>query len=373
MASKRVFLNYNSENLAQVERLGKDLEMRGLEVYLDKREIRPGETDVAHRLAKAIRDIDTFIACVGWAGISETWQKREQGIAIGLAVRDERRRTILVYLPGATVDYYDPATLALCPSSFIHFDDHNGTEQYWLNELVKAIMGEPESELAAAGVAPADANNPYPGLKSFDLEKRQWFFGRECQTNRLVERIRFAIVRDDGLRLLMLVGASGSGKSSLAKAGLFAALQNGAIEGAQGWKYAILRPGSDPVQKLADEAGPALGLDEGKQHAFADALRDPSANECVLHDMAAGKGKLILLVDQFEEIFTVCEDKNARRIFVDNLLYAANATRHTDGGPVIAVLTLRNDFTNRLAAFPGMLALLDRCQESVGPMSSDEL
>src|SRR5262249_34174688 len=100
------------------------------------------------------------------------------------------------------------------------------------------------------GQAPLEGRCPYRGLEAFDVEHAPAFFGREALTEWLVDAIR---PRPDGRehRLLAILGASGSGKSSLAPAGLIAALRRGAREGSAPWPSAILKPGRDPVEGLA--------------------------------------------------------------------------------------------------------------------------
>ena len=378
--AKRVFVNYNSEDATLAECLADMLEQQGIDVHLDIWEMLPGQPRVPSELAKAILNSDVFIACIGPAGISPTWQAWEQAIAAYLAA-EFRYPLILVYLPGASIDKRNPDTLALHAGTFIHFREGIGTEPKSLRALIRAITDE-EPENLALDSAPGDApSNPYRGLRHFDVGDRRWFFGRERSKNRLVERLFIAIERRNNMRLLMLVGASGSGKSSLARAGLLASLQGGdsAIDGSENWKYAILRPGANPLQALADAvySPRALGASLQDKLAFLDRLDKGVAgeekSERILHCAAPSDGRLVLLVDQFEEVFTLCADAGRRRVFVENLLYAANATQQTTDGPVIVILTLRNDFTHRLAEFPGMPDMLGICQEPVRPMSGSEL
>src|ERR1039458_10898057 len=88
-------------------------------------------------------------------------------------------------------------------------------------------------------------SNPFPGLRPFEPEEDHLFFGREKQIDELLRRLR-------GTRFLPVVGASGSGKSSLVRCGLIPALQGGSMAGAgSGWRTAVLRPGEDPIGHLA--------------------------------------------------------------------------------------------------------------------------
>ncbi|MDR0716565.1 MAG: toll/interleukin-1 receptor domain-containing protein [Azoarcus sp.] len=379
----RVFINYSGPDLEQVKRLAKILERQGIELFLDRENIPADQPEVLAKLAGEIRDADVFLACVGPAGITEsTWHSWEQSIAARLNAKTDGLRTIPVFLPGAEIDETDPRILAMGVDSRIHFKDTIATDKQNLFALIKAITGqEPEKLVEMENDPPGGLRNPYRGLKYFDVADTQWFYGRERLTDRLIERVQTVIDQRGGIRLLVLVGASGSGKSSLARAGLLAALRAEAIAGSQNWRYAILRPGANPVQALIDIIPDALNLGNQDKSFFAKELRADAPPATVLHDAVRGGEKLVLLVDQFEEVFTLCADEKTQRVFIENLLYAANANQQTTDGSVIAVLTLRNDFTHLLAGFPvqGMRpapdipAMIDSCQITIAPMSADEL
>src|SRR5258705_2694040 len=90
-----------------------------------------------------------------------------------------------------------------------------------------------------------ELNNPFPGLRPFETEEYGLFFGREGKSDALIERLQRS-------HFLAVVGTSGSGKSSLVRAGLLPALRGGMMAGAgSGWRIAILRPGNDPIGNLA--------------------------------------------------------------------------------------------------------------------------
>src|SRR5262249_14038859 len=99
------------------------------------------------------------------------------------------------------------------------------------------------------GVAVVKGESPYRGLDVFDVAHADLFFGREKLTRDLVEMLGAAI-RGPGPRLLAVVGPSGSGKSSLVRAGLVAALDKGALEGSETWRRVIFKPGPDPFETL---------------------------------------------------------------------------------------------------------------------------
>lgn len=235
-------------------------------------------------------------------------------------------------------------------------------------------VGYPESE------APAPGEAPYKGLQYFDVSDAGLFFGRETLIAGLVNRLHNIIIKDE-LRFLAVVGASGSGKSSLARAGLAASLANGEKledgttppQGAAEWPQHIITPGNQPIESLAA----SLTRSSESVTATATLIDDLNSDERSLHLYArkllsqdGAKGDhLFLLVDQFEELFTQCGDVEDCEKFLKNLLYAAGVK----GGPVIVVLTLRADFYAHCARYEALRDALARQQEYIGAMNTDEL
>jgi WD40 repeat protein/DNA-binding SARP family transcriptional activator len=210
---------------------------------------------------------------------------------------------------------------------------------------------------------PLPGEPPYKGLAFFDVADAGLFFGREKLAARLAEHLRKHT-------LLAVVGASGSGKSSLLRAGLAPAFRQRAASG-EGWLVTVLTPTDHPLRALAAAVGeggaagaPALreALAENP-HCLSDSLKKQVAGRA-----AAG---VLLIVDQFEELFTLCRDEAERKAFIDHLLVAAAP----DGaiGPIRVVIGLRADFYAHCADYPRLAHLLARNQEYVTPMSPEEL
>ncbi len=238
-----------------------------------------------------------------------------------------------------------------------------------LQRLERAILAHdpsldwrpPSRTPAAAPPAPGDP--PYRGLEYFDVDDAARFFGREHLTGRLIEHVR-------ATRLLAVVGASGSGKSSLVRAGLVASTNRG---GSDLGRPLVMTQTANPVEALAS-AFTAARHTLGSTAALADQLRnDPRA----LHLLArrlAGRGRrssgnqILLVVDQFEELFTLCRDERERGAFVENLMTAVAM-----GGPISIVIALRADFYAHLAAYDDLRSAVAEEQEYIGPMTADEL
>ncbi|MFQ5578776.1 MAG: hypothetical protein ACE5G8_17500, partial [Anaerolineae bacterium] len=177
-------------------------------------------------------------------------------------------------------------------------------------------------------------------------------------------------------QFLAVVGASGSGKSSLVRAGLIPALQQGTVPGSDRWAIHVFKPGSHPLKELAAQLSLAAQT-HGAPPADRDSwLADLRANGHALHRIARQlcpgdppARRLLLVVDQFEELFTLCRNHDDRRQFIENLLFACSA----GDGRVIVLLTLRADFYHRCAAHRGLAAKLAARQILLEFMNRAEL
>lgn len=200
---------------------------------------------------------------------------------------------------------------------------------------------------AATPEAPAAQGLPYVGLAPFRTEDAALFFGRE----RLVEDLFDALTRH---RVVALVGASGAGKSSLLHAGLLPRLH----ADVPAREVTVLTPGPHPLDRarraLAARAEP--GTDPG-----TDPAKDPAAD--------SGTAERVLVVDQFEEVFTVCADPDERSRFVAELVGAARRP----GSGCRVVLGVRADFYAHCTRHPELVGVLREAQVVVGPMSAAEL
>ena len=192
--------------------------------------------------------------------------------------------------------------------------------------------------------------SPYRGLSAFQLDEAQLFFGREALTGTLWQRFEALHEGPDATRLLSIVGPSGSGKSSVARAGLLAALVQSPIPGPQPMRFAIVKPGERPIESLARALVPLLPADSSvlpakRQVAIEDLLRDDKVRGEGLRRFAAdlpdiAASPLVVFVDQCEEIYTLCQDAAERGRFVELLLQAAQSRSVR----VSVILTLRSDF-----------------------------
>lgn len=371
----QVFLSHNSADKPFVEAIAVSLERAQLRPWLDKWHLTPGEA-WQPAIERALRDCRCCVVFVGPSGLG-AWQHEEMRTAINRRVTTTRAgepfRVIPVLLPGAVRGYRSDLPEFLTAATWVEFRSNDDAAA--LRTLERAIRGlPPRAERPRANV-----ECPYRGLEAFDLPDADLFFGREAVTDWLLSMLRGTQSTSGPRRFVALVGASGSGKSSVARAGVLAALKRGAIDGSQDWPVTICRPGARPLENLAGAlqatAGISLGqgLDSDLLRALIEALY---AHADTLHLTAhssrfhsAPTGRHVILVDQFEEVFTECQDERQRKAFIDNLLYAGRVP----GGRKIVLVTMRADFYEACAAHDELRSAISEHQFLLGPLNADEL
>ncbi len=247
---------------------------------------------------------------------------------------------------------------------------------------------------AAAPAGPAWPGGPYPGLVPFEERDARLFFGRDELADQLVRRLA---ERLDGPGMLLVAGESGSGKSSLLRAGLLPRLAAGALgPGSQRWPRRVIRPAASPLRELAMALAEMAGADPVSVYR---SLRAAPGESPMLAGQAArtaagrgadpgpgGRGgaaasappRLVLVVDQFEELFTAGADGDAGAAEREAFVTALHAAATIPAGPrrvpaALVVAAVRADYLGRLIAYPPLKAALDAGLFTVGPMSEAEL
>lgn len=210
-----------------------------------------------------------------------------------------------------------------------------------------------------------EPENPYKGLHAFHEVDALDFFGREETTQKLINHMKS---KDPLYRFLVVIGPSGSGKSSLVRAGLIPALWRNALPGSEKWYIINLIPGVHPVDKLEAAliriaTSPANNLREQLQHDDRGLLR---AADIVLPD---DNTELVIVIDQFEEVFTLVQDESERQHFLDLIRTAVSDTRSR----VRIILTLRADYYDRPLHYPEFGELIHNRMETVFPLNAKGL
>ena len=215
-----------------------------------------------------------------------------------------------------------------------------------LQQLERAILEHDASldgtQNAAAARGLSLGVCPFKGLAFFDRADAEYFCGRERLASDLLARLVES-------PLAGILGSSGVGKSSLLRAGVLPALSAGSLPGSERWRQVLLRPGTHPDAELGRAlAGDRLGQVVGR--------------------LAPGE-RIVIAVDQLEELFTLCEQEDERAAFADQLAAAAG----DDERRALVVVSLRADFYGRLASYPRLAAMVSASHVLVGPMDRDEL
>jgi WD40 repeat protein/DNA-binding SARP family transcriptional activator len=202
--------------------------------------------------------------------------------------------------------------------------------------------------------------NPYKGLRAFEEADAADFFGRDLLTEHLVERFRKA-------RLLAVVGPSGSGKSSLVRAGLIPKLRAGALPGSETWRIVEMFPGAHPLEEL--EAA-LLRVDGNSHISLIEQLEDGERGllRAIERILPPGDSELVLVLDQLEEAFTLVADEGRRAHFLTIIDRAVSDSRSR----LRVVTTLRADFYDRPLLYSGFAELLRDHVEALVPLRPDE-
>lgn len=217
------------------------------------------------------------------------------------------------------------------------------------------------SSLDALLTGPA---NPYKGLRAFQEADAADFFGRETLVERLLERLSQT---GESSRFLAVVGPSGSGKSSVVKAGLMPALRRGRLKPWHRWYIVEMTPGAQPVVELANVISKIATTPE---ETITQLLAEENGlHRAIVAALPAGDMELVLVIDQFEEVFTLVSDEKLRSHFLRIICHAVTAP----DSRLRLIATLRADFYDKPLSYTGIGELLRQRTEVVLPMSAAEL
>jgi len=354
-----LFLSYNSHDQRVIQGIQKSLSRRGIATFLDRECLRPGLPWV-EALQEGIDNSCAVAIFIGKEGLGP-WQKREMELALQRQAKKERSRgsfpVVPVLLPQADIDKA-PGFLLL--NTWV--DLRASVNEISLDMLAEVVRGDIVStpQMSHASLS------PYRALLAFREEDAQLFYGREIPAEKLLNKILTH-------QLVAVVGPSGSGKSSVVQAGLFPLLRR---EPTPSWEIILFTPGNHPFHNLAAALLPLLETDIDKTQILIKAgqLGDSWKNgvplEIAIKQMLTGHlgtDRLLLSVDQFEELFTLTPGTE-RLAFVNALLEAIAAT------PTTLLLTLRADFYSQAIGLSRELSdLIQQGLINIGPMIREEL
>ena len=257
-------------------------------------------------------------------------------------------RAVRPELPGALDEVVACATAA------------DPDKRYESADAFVAAFAAAAGQAAPAAETYTPAENPYKGLRAFDETDAADFYGRAALVDELVHAV-------GDRRLVAVVGPSGIGKSSVVKAGLIPALRGGALPGAAPWLVTDMLPGAYPYEELA--AALLRVAVERPDDLVEELARDELGIRRVVKRILPPGSELLLVVDQFEELFTQTADEEARRRFLAGLTALAGDAH----APARVLVTLRADFLDHPLRDPDFGKLLRAGMVAVAAPSEDEL
>ncbi|MBS0151483.1 MAG: SUMF1/EgtB/PvdO family nonheme iron enzyme [Nitrospira sp.] len=357
-----VFLSYHLSDKELVERIARSLRDHGLKPFLDQWYLVRGRL-WPQELENALGSCGAVAVFIG-PGEMGPWQEKEVYFAVERQTRNPDFPVIPVLLPGS-----DPA-LGFLLGEYTWVDLRQGIDDpRLLSLLAGAIRGEvPGPEFSEQIKATRSTLCPYRGLEYFREGDAPFFFGRKAAIQTLYETVREH-------RFIAVVGASGSGKSSIVRAGLLPQLRR---EERTVWDVLTLSPGDEPLKALARAVSPLLepeALDKTDRLKKINKLTDAFAKQEVsLHDVGQdilekqlGTNRLLLVIDHAEELYTAVKNDRHRRRFIDELLEAS------ERGSWTVMLTLRGDFVGKALSYRPLSDRLQGAQVNLGPMTRVEL
>ena len=290
-----VFLSHSSADKDAVEAIARRLEDEAaLHPFLDKWHLIPGNP-WQEELEQALDSAGTCAVFIGPEGIGP-WENVEMRSALDDRVTRPGFRVIPVLLPKAVLPQQGRLPRFLARLTWVDFR-HGLHDPEAFRRLVAGIRGHSPGRWTADIASPQQSVCPYQGLARFD-EAQAPFFGREADTQHLVEHLRTQ-------RFLAVVGPSGSGKSSIIRAGVLPQLRQGALPGSAGWTYLVCTPGAHPMDALAvalARVTPQDNLTRLRDH-LAASEREWYLQTRVLLQAQPAVARVCLIVDQFPVVF----------------------------------------------------------------------
>jgi energy-coupling factor transporter ATP-binding protein EcfA2 len=359
-ASQFVFISYASANRELVNTLATDLKTRGVQFWIDRDGLKPGMPNWELAIRDALNQCAVLLYMVTPESLVSNPVKGELAIAQMLG-----RPILPIWIKGeqwanaAQIEYISAQRIDARPATYAAA----------LDQIVQAIAGYTSgSNNPAASTTPAaplptfEPRNPYKGLKAFTEADKGDFFGRDDLIRDLLADVE--TLRDT--RFLAVIGASGSGKSSVVKAGVIPRLR----ERHPNWIILPpLSPGASPLRALTN----VFAKHSGKSNtAIREDLESPAGDglDMLARNLAdETSGRVLLIIDQFEELFTQTTNEDERRQFITLLTHAVTEP----DGLLTVILTMRADFYDRPLNYEALGKLFESHQRTIPPLNLSDL
>lgn len=374
MAMNHLFVSYSRHDQAFVDRLVKYLKDASMSVWIDHEGLSVGTKSWELAIREAIRNSFGLILIASPNSNSSRYVRDEMQIADMYS-----RKIYPVWAVGD--DWRECVPLGNFELQYV--DCREGKFDTGIGQLLSTLQHDNDPMTGDTAtpniIAPVSdpmtsLRNPYKGLRAFTSDDHNDFFGRDAFINEVMGDIRRRLhASENPERFMAFIGPSGSGKSSMVMAGLIPKLQQGAINGSEAWIYLPpIYPASSPLEALANAL--AASLEMGMRAIMEDLTYNLRGLHNLLERVKAKQSKprdakVVLLVDQFEELFTLTYKPEDRNTFIE-LLYNA-ATERT--GSALIFITLRADFYDRPMNHTDFGKLLESNNRSILPMTLRDL
>ncbi len=263
------------------------------------------------------------------------------------AVKGDEYRIVPVLLAGVTPEDL-PELLGRFQAICLP-DESDWIDAEFVEEVRSHLHAEEQDDVG-------ETECPFPGLEAFDESHARFFFGRSAEISEAIERL--GTTPNGHRRWLQIEGPSGSGKSSLARAGVIPRVRRGLVTDApRSWQVALFRPGADPVRNMAQALVEAFDRPDLMIHQVIETLRfDDHGLTNLVRQYTPKEHALLVVVDQIEEAFTLAAGRTDALVLLDGLL--ATALEDVDV-PSYLVTSIRSDFVGHFSGLPRLEGILN--------------
>ena len=345
----RAFVSYSRHDQTFAERLARDLNDAGLDIWIDFRKIKGGEA-WRQAIFKGIEQAEIVVICLSPSAAESEWVHRE------ILMASSQHKLIIPVMVADCLKMMaeHDETSYLLDLQIIPFEALGYEKAFPL--LLEALPGLEHPQLTDDSEIDISAiPNPFKGLEAFQQTDARIFFGRQDLVEKCLDRLR----SDQDHRFLAVVGASGSGKSSLVRAGVIPALRAGRLPDSAAWPLVVFAPGARPTEAMASRLLPLIGRERTTLIDLVQKLESDLANlhllvEDILSDAPTTR-RCVLVVDQFEEVFTRASQHER-----DQFLGLINTAVGLEAGRTLVIVTMRADFFDRLSGYPDLAVLFEQ-------------